>query len=402
LALVFVLVVAGGFYFINRGNDPSISAGSTLRSAEDLAAAYREAQAAFQAGDWDQAISLLDAVLAKDSDYQDAASLRAQAQAKQSLEQAFEVGKAAYLAARWDAAIDELNGVRQADASLHASEVQDMLCDAYLQRGQMRLVDDSGASDTTTLETALQDFKAGLAVCPDHPALAKQQAHAEALLRAHKAEALQDYDAAIRELTPLVTAEPDYAAGSARRLLYAALVEWGDMRRQAGDLEGALADYEQALAVDGTDPLDATARRAEIIAEMGVATPPPAAAPEPTATPSDYKYDALTLLSPQNEALFQGRFATIVLEWQPVDALADDEYYDVTVMHYVGAEPRYWGGSLRETRWQVPPEAGLGEAANDRFFWWVTLRQANTAPDPGQLDTALTPQSETRTFYWAE
>jgi tetratricopeptide (TPR) repeat protein len=340
--------------------------------------------------------------LAVDGDYQDAASLRERAQTKQTLEQAFGVGKAAYLAARWDAAIDELNGVRQADASLHASEVQDMLCDAYLQRGQLRLVDDAGATDATTLETALKDFKAGLTLCPDHPALVKQHEHADSFLLAHKAEALQDYDAAIQVLTPVLTTEPDYADGNARRLLYTSLVKRGDIRRQAGDLQGALADYEQALAVDETDLLGATARRAEIVTQVDVGAPAPAAAPEATATPSDYTYAALTPLSPQNEAVFHGRFETIVLEWQPVSALAEDEYYDVTVMHYVGGEPRYWGGSLRETRWQVPPEVGLGEAANDRFFWWVTLRQANTASGPGQLDTALTPPSETRSFYWAE
>ena len=71
-------------------------------------------------------------------------------------------------------------------------------------------------------------------------------------------------------------------------------------------------------------------------------------------------------------------------------------------MHLVGEEPRYWGGAVKETQWRVPVEVGLGEAGNDRFYWWVTVRQANTASGPDQLDLALSPPSNTRTFYWSE
>jgi hypothetical protein len=91
-----------------------------------------------------------------------------------------------------------------------------------------------------------------------------------------------------------------------------------------------------------------------------------------------------------------------LLVWEPVGTLADDEYYDVTVMHYVADEPQYWGGAIKETQWQVPVEAGFHKAGNDRFYWWVTVRRANTSPGPDQLDLALSPPSDARTFYWGE
>jgi hypothetical protein len=111
-------------------------------------------------------------------------------------------------------------------------------------------------------------------------------------------------------------------------------------------------------------------------------------------------YAAPTLVGPDNEAHFHGEFVPVLLEWGSIGTLADDEYYDVTVMHYVGDEPRYWGGPVKETHWQVPVEAGFGQAGNDRFYWWVTVRRANTAPGPGQLDKPLSPSSDVCTFYW--
>ena len=160
--------------------------------------------------------------------------------------------------------------------------------------------------------------------------------------------------------------------------------------------------YEQALALDETDPRNAASRRDELLDELTrdllSATPQTAGTPTRTV----FKYVAPTLLGPENGALYRGEYTVIMLEWEPIGELAADEYYDVTVMHYVGEEPRYWGGPARETQWQVPVEAGLGEAANDRFYWWVTVRQADTAPGPDQLDVALSPRSDSRTLIWAE
>jgi hypothetical protein len=274
-----------------------------------------------------------------------------------------------------------------------------MLCAAHLQRGQGQIDGFTEAAGVAPIQVARKDFEAGLAICPSDTALSARQTQAGRFLNALRAKASEDWGTVIRELTPVVAAEPDYAQGNARRMLYVALVTRGDAFRQANDPQDALADYTQALNLGEMDTLDAAVRRDE--AQGSLVTPQAGQTPQARPTPtSAFKYPAPALVGPDNEARFSGEFNPVVLEWKPVGKLADDEYYDVTVMHYVGDEPRYWGGPVKETTWRVPVEAGFGQAGNDRFLWWVTVRKAGTAPGPDQLDRGLSPASEVRSFYW--
>ena len=340
--------------------------------------------------------------MAKDRNYQDAAALRKQSIANGALERSFYDGETAYKEGDWDEVINVFKRLRRTDATFREGETRATLCDAYLQRGQMQVDSQSDPSDTKLIESALKDFEAGLAICPENQVLSAQQGFAKRFISAVKAQASKDFDTMVQELGPVVDANPDYANDHAREMLYMGLVERGDVRQQSGNLNGALDDYQQALALDGADSLDAASRLDIVLGELGGEWPP--AIPESDGTPTrlTYKYAAPSLVGPPNDALFQGEYTIITLEWGSVGALAEDEYYDVTVMHSVGGEPHYWGGPVRETQWQVPKEAGLGEAEKDSFYWWVTVRRANTAPGPDQLDLPLSPRSDTLTFRWAE
>jgi tetratricopeptide (TPR) repeat protein/predicted Ser/Thr protein kinase len=401
LALILTFAVVGVYYFLARDSRASIERELATRVSEDPTPVYREAQAALQAGDWERAIQLLNALLASNPDSTEAAALREQAQAQRELAQTFEEGKAAYLAQDWSTAIDVLSRLRQSDADFRSSNVSDMLCDAYLNRGLSWIGKYEGAgSDTQPVEVGVQDLKVGSALCPDSELLGIQSTYANRLLLAAQAYAQDDRDTAIEELTSLVTDEPGYAEGSARQMLYTVLVERGGRRRESSDPQGALADYEQALALGASDTLDAATQRLELLEELNESGSP--AQPTSTPAPYPYKYVAPLLVSPHNDAVHHGRYTQVMLKWEPVATLTEGEYYDVTVMHYVAGEPRYWGGAVKGTEWQVPIEAGVGEAANDRFFWWVTVRQAGTAPGPGELDKPVSPTSNTRTFYWGD
>lgn len=399
LALVAVLAVTvlfAGVYMSRWSSGASSAAGADTSVSQDPAQIYAQAQTAFRAADWDRAIQLLDRSLAVNPNDREAAVLREQAKINRALQQSLNQAQAAYSSGNLDEAIEVLDRLRRADAGFRTADVQALLCDAHLQRGRVRLGDQVEGSDTTAVEAALEDFEEGLLVCPNQPALSAQADFANRFILALQAQALEDWDTLVEELTPILTAEADYANQRAASMLYTALVKRGELRQQAGDLAGALEDFTQAVALDEGDSLGATARRDEILRQTS--------APQPgqTLTRPAFKYAQPAIAGPQDGALYRGEFTSIALQWQPVGVLAGDEYYDVTVMHYQGEEARYWGGAVRDTSWQVPVEAGLGQAANDRFYWWVTVRQANTAPGPGQLDLALSPPSETRTFYWAE
>ena len=401
LGLVLLALALGAYFFIIPGSRASVSPALATRVSDNPVQVYSEAQQAFQNGDWDRAIELFEAILAKDRNYQDAAALRKQSIANRVLEQSFEEAETAYKEGNWDRAINVLERLGRTDATFREDETQAILCDAYLQRGRAQVDSQTDPSDTDPIESALKDFEAGLAICLDNETLSDQQAYANGYLSAIKAHKSKDFDTLVLQLEPVVDANPDYANDHARQLLYIGLVERGDVRQQSGNLNGALEDYQQALALGNTDSLDAASRLETVWGELGGESPVPPSTGG-TATAPAYKYAAPTLIGPPNDELFRGEYTVITLEWEPVGALAVDEYYDVTVMHYVGGEPHYWGGPVRQTQWQVPDEVGLGEAANDRFYWWVTVRQANTAPGPGELDLALSPSSKSLSFYWAE
>jgi tetratricopeptide (TPR) repeat protein/predicted Ser/Thr protein kinase len=369
LMLVFLVIVAGA-YFFTQGNGASGAANLTP--------------------------------LAADPGYQATGTSPEQSGLNRSPEQLFGEGEAAYLAGNWDKAIDAMNRLRQADAAFRTADVRDVLCDAYLQRGRAYVASLTEASDTAAIEAALKDFEVGLTICPGNQALSTQQDYANSFLLALKAQTSGEWDTVVQELTPIVTAEPDYANNNARYMLYAALVARGDARQQIGDLAGALSDYEGALALDKADPLDATSRRVKALRGLSEGAPSVTLQPGVTPTPPTYKYVAPTLVGPEDGAVFQGEFTPVLLVWEPVGTLTDDEYYDVTVMHYMADEPQYWGDAVKETQWRVPVEAGFHKAGNDRFYWWVTVRRANTASGPDQLDLALSPPSDARTFYWGE
>lgn len=401
LGLVLLAIVVGGYFWVQDRFvrvDPELA----TRVSQDPSQVYREAEMAFQAGDWDKAVELFNAILAEHRKYQDAAVLKKQAMAKRTLEQTFTEGASAYLEGDWDKTIDVLNRLQRTDATFRADEVENILCDAYLQRGRAQVASQPEGLDKNSIASAIKDFEAGLAICPGDQSLSTQQTYAAGLLAALEAQDSEDFDSVVEELTLVVAAEPDYANSHARQMLYLGLVERGEIRRRNGNLTDALQDYRRALALGEPDSLDAASRQAEVLEMLGSDSLPGIPQPEKTPNRPSFKYGAPILASPPDGALFQGKFTVILLQWEPVVALAEDEYYDVTIMHYVGEEPRYWGGPLWVTQWQVPVEAGLGEAANDRFYWWVTVRKANTASGPGQLDLALSPASDARTFYWSE
>ncbi len=201
--------------------------------------------------------------------------------------------------------------------------------------------------------------------------------------------------------------------------MYLAYLNRGDAQQQRGDVEGALEDYNAALTLNNVPDLSkAQEKQAQALQNLrATPTPPPPEAtetepptsepeptslPEPTAVPtptpaSEFVYMAPRLLNPEPYALYAGEFAEIILDWESVGALAENEYYDVTIRYFMGEEPRYWGsGLIKETSWRVPLQAGYGQAGKDELAWWVTVRVA-TGADQSQ---PISPASEERTLIW--
>ncbi len=405
---------------------------------------YEQAQQAIQNGQKEQAVALLDQILKEDPDYADVASLRRElvvtptltptatplptatptlaptpTSVADVLSALVDEAEGEIEVRDWAKAISTLNEVRSTDADYEKAQVTALLCDAYAGRGLETIanLDPSDEEKKKIVQAALADFEAGAAACPRRTDLRDQAERAAAYLEALDMPE-DDYETLIQILTPVVAVEPDYAGGDAKNLLYQAYLNRGDARQEAAEIVGALSDYEAALALKVDDPSEAQTRRAELLlsfstqqsiqptptqpaATVSVNDTPIAKEPTPTPVPVAIKYGEPQLISPEDDTFFAGRLTNVILEWEPMGKLAEDEYYDLTIQYIFGTDFVYWGTATKETRVQIPPAVGLGKAGGDRFRWYVTVRKANTAAlSENKIDLPVSLQSKIRTFVW--
>lgn len=350
--------------------------------------------------------TLVAEVLALDPENDRALSVQADLAQIEALNEDLAQAFSAITARQWTAALDILESIHQTDPDFQPNTVQTLLCETYLTRGQTRLGQVTGPADQATPQTALSDFRAGLGYCPEQSALQTAADEAGQYVASFNREL--NINQLIEGLQDLVTAQPNYANGQAAERLFEAYLSRGDTFYRRDNYQAALADYAAAIALPVANP--SPAQRKRVQAQQALTAPPitPTApltssaaltasatlTPTPTATATPgYKYPAPRLSGPEPFANFGGQFTEIVLTWEPVGQLANNEYYDVTIRYFVGEEPRYWGsGLIKETRWRVPVEAGYGVAGRDEFWWWVTVRRADNTP--------VSASSEERTFFW--
>jgi hypothetical protein len=129
-------------------------------------------------------------------------------------------------------------------------------------------------------------------------------------------------------------------------------------------------------------------------------TPTPPPTPLPTATPT-LVFAAPCLLGPKDGTIFIGEAEKIVLRWEPVGMLAEDEWYSVSVRYLQGGQLRYSGHRVKENKWQLPAEFFFAKAdPPERAYQWdVTVIRVESGPK-GDIGTDISPKSESLTFYW--
>jgi len=404
---------------------------------DQLKALYEQSQTAIAQGDTQQAITLLDSILTQDPDYADAASLRRDliisltptptstpvptATPTPTPDPVIAMmgdAENALVIEAWDEAITTLQAIRAANPNYEEARVASLFCDAYVGRGLQTLasIREPNQEEEEFVSQALADFEAGTGECPKRIDLQDQAARAATYLEAINTS-LSAHDTLIQVLVPLVAADANYANSNAKRMLYTAYLRRGDARRDGSDIVGALGDYEAALALNVEDPDKAQTRRAELLlafSQQPQVTPEPVETPEsssggsdtatdtqPTPEPVRIKYGRPELIAPADDVQFAGRlFEGAILEWEPIPELTEDEYYDLTVMYIYADQPKYWGLATTDTQVQLSPDIGVDEAGGHRFYWWVTVRKANTAPSSDSIDIPVSLRSEARTFVW--
>lgn len=127
--------------------------------------------------------------------------------------------------------------------------------------------------------------------------------------------------------------------------------------------------------------------------------PPATAAATRTPTP---RFARPVLISPENGLEIRGGDAQIVLRWEPVGSLAEDEWYALSLRFRADGVVQYSGTWTKETSWIVPANLYTRAGQTERVFEWdvMVMKETGTRPDGGREGVALSAPSETRTFAW--
>jgi len=278
---------------LDSENRPAQKGYAIARLQLMLTSEYAAGLQALQAGDFARAQTSLAAVQQQAPNYRDVERLLAQLQATQGAEQLFATAEAAYQAQQWEAAISAYEALRQLDGTYAAELVLPHLAAAYVAAGQQIVAQrpdlgaDLGRAADFFYRVTLLPVDATTAMQAQERLTAYQTGE-HALQQANPAQAVTAFES-------IYQVAPTYLGGYLAEQLYAAYLAAGDQASQQTDAPRALDFYTKAAALPVPDPgmaLDRlqalTAPPTTIPAPVIQVSAPVAVAPlppPPTATP---------------------------------------------------------------------------------------------------------------------
>lgn len=250
---------------------------------EQVALAYEQANDAILAEDWDTAEAQLRSILAVDPVYADASERLDYVLRQRETSALFRAGVAAYDAGNYSQAIAHLERLSELDATYQRDAVRELLFVLYLRDGRAMLATPDASADL--IRQAIARFGKALALRPRNVEAAAERELAGRYLAVRQALDRESLTQAEDGLASLLAQEPDYAAGQAAALYYSLLLRRGDQARAAGDEAAAARIFQQAAALPVQDISQAESALQQLrptATATTTATPAPAAEPAPT------------------------------------------------------------------------------------------------------------------------
>lgn len=259
--------------------DPAAEQGLERASRlEQLARDYQEAEAATAKEDWESAEAKLQAVLAIDATYDDAAGRLAFVRRQREASTLFDAGVAAYDADQSKEAVELLERLSEMDPEYQHDAVRELLFILYIRDGHTLLAMPDANADA--IRQAIGRFGQALSLRPYNVQALEESRLASQYLEVNKALDRKDLPQAEALLGAIVQERPEYAGGQAAARYYDLLVRKGDDARASGDNEAATAAYQAALGWAVADSSGAIAGLAALEASW-TPTPMPLTLPTP-------------------------------------------------------------------------------------------------------------------------
>jgi len=121
----------------------------------------------------------------------------------------------------------------------------------------------------------------------------------------------------------------------------------------------------------------------------------------PTPTP---KFGKPVILGPADGKLY-GRHDELVLRWQEMGALADNEFYAVRMTWQQNGQLTYGGTNTKNNFWVVPPDMYWGladEFTGRKYEWYVYVEETITDANGQKIARPASDVSDTYSFMWQQ
>jgi tetratricopeptide (TPR) repeat protein len=246
------------------------------RQSRAVVSQYSEAIAEMEAQHWENALSLLRQIQAQQADYRDVRERIVFVQTQQDLSERFNRAEAAFKESSFQQAIQGYEALQTLDYGFQRETVQSHLFLSYLQLGLT--TETSAGDDPQKLQGALDSLEKAIALRPDDAQAKGEGQLLRLYLTSLDESRAGNWQQVVASLTPVYEARPDFAGSSVAQHLYDAYVAWADELSTSGEIEQAIATYEQARLISGADTSSINQKVAA--AEALLATPTPS--PQPT------------------------------------------------------------------------------------------------------------------------
>jgi len=244
---------------------------------------YAQAESDIAAENWDGALEKLEKVMALDPTFKDTRAKIDFIKSQQTLDTRLAEAKRYFEQGNWTEVIDILEQLRETAPDFKASEVQQTLFYAYFRNGVELL---SRAGDSLDLMgQAIQSFDRALLIFPNDKTALTERRLADLYRQGYLFFNQKNWPQAVLVLQQIFSARPSYMDGRVTSMLCTSYLHLGDAYQAAGDLEQALQQYRNVLAIEGCDHVEAAMKEREVYLALYPPTPTPTRTRTPTRTP---------------------------------------------------------------------------------------------------------------------
>jgi len=250
---------------------------------QQLTSLCTQAQEDITAARWSSALDKLQQIVEWDPTFCNAVERTTLVKTQQAFDERYAEGQDYFKQANWAEAIRVLERLRDEAASFRSSDVQQTLFLAYFRQGVDWM---SRAGDSLNLvNQAIQSFDSALALYPSDSTALEEKHLASLYRQAYLFVGQKDWPQAVVVLQQICDGRPDYLDGRATSMLCASFLQLGDVYNASGNLEQALQQYRNVLAIKDCDHVQAAIKEREVYVILYPPTPTPTRTPPPTRTP---------------------------------------------------------------------------------------------------------------------